>query len=440
MKKFLLAVIGTQGDLNPLLGIAQELVRRGHGVTVAANGSHRRRIARLGLDYLPLRPALDDKEGARWFEYGLQSHVKEYRHLFRDLIFPHVAWNFHQLEKVAPAHDVLLSYPAVFSVPLVAKKLGKPWASFMLMPMGYPAEYSRHRTIGRTSSWDFLWQTSFPLLLEQVVRFLAEKVSDSWAAPFRELRQALNLPADLHPITEVQHSPYLNLALFSRHFATAQKDWPQPLVQTGWVFARQENESLSKKVRDFLAQGEPPLLFFPGSMGYVTSKGKPFCQTAAEATLLMDKRAIFIIEQGADNPPDLPHDERLLLSTYEPFSQLLPHISTFVHISGMGSVFYGLHAGKPQLAVPFTYEQCDNALRLEELGVSATIPVARFNTAALCHNIEQMEQNACRERALQVQARLAGENGAAVAADHLEALLSGATAPTLEQKRGRRLA
>ena len=426
MKKFLLAVSGThQGDLNPIIGIAQELVRRGHGVTIASNGSHRRKIEHLCLEYLPLRPAMDHNESATWFEYGLRSHVKEYRYLLRDTVFPHVAWNFHQLEKVAPDHDVLLCSPLVFSLPLVAKKLEKPWASSMIMPMAYSAEYTRHRIIGRTSKRDFLGRVSLPPLLARVVRFFANKISSSWAAPLREFRQSLDLPdlGDLPPVVEPQHSPYLNLALFSRHFAQEQKGWPQPLVQTGWVFSRQEQESLSKEVRDFLAQGEPPVLFSLGSFGYATSKGQPFFQTAAEGTLALDKRAIFISGQAAEIPPDMPNDERLLISAYEPFSQLIPHISTFVHIGGIGSTFDGLHTGKPQLVVPFTYEQCDNALRLEELGVSATLPISRFNSAALCRAIERIEKNGCLEEALAVQARMAGENGAEVAADHLEALL-----------------
>lgn len=426
MKKFLIAAAGTHnGDLNPFIGLAQELVRRGHGVTLASNGSHRQKIERLGLDYLPLRPQMDHKESATWFEYGLQSHVKEYRYVLRDLLFSHLAWNFHQLESVAPDHDLLLNSPLAFPLPLAAEKLGKPWVSLMHTPMGYTVEYTRHRIIGRTSSRNFLWRLPLPLPLRRIVEFSGKKVAQAWTgASFRELRQSLHLPdrRGMHPVEQSQRSPYLNLALFSRHFAKERKGWPQPVVQTGWVFSQQEKESLSKEVRDFLAQGEPPLLFFPGSFGYATSKGQPFFKAAVEATLLLDKRALFISEQ--DPSPDIPNDERLLTSTYEPFSQLIPRISTFVHTGTMGSIFYGLRAGKPQIAVPFTYEQCHNALRLEESGVSATIPTAKFNSAALCRKLEQMEQNACRERALAMQARMAGENGAHVAADHLEALLS----------------
>ena len=74
------------------------------------------------------------------------------------------------------------------------------------------------------------------------------------------------------------------------------------------------------------------------------------------------------------------------------------------------------------MLVPFTYEQCDNALRLQDLGVSATIPIARLDSSILCRKIQQMEEDARRERALEVQAQMAGEDGAKAAADQLEAL------------------
>ena len=74
------------------------------------------------------------------------------------------------------------------------------------------------------------------------------------------------------------------------------------------------------------------------------------------------------------------------------------------------------------MVVPFTYEQCDNALRLQDLGVSATLPVARLDSSILCRKIEQVEEDAYRERALEIQAQIAGENGAKEAADQLEAL------------------
>ena len=423
-KKFLLATMGAPGgDLNPVIGLALELVQRGHGVTIASSGSHRKKIELLGLDYLCLRPSMDQNQLQTWMKYAIQSSIAGNRYMVRDLVIPHVEWNYHQLEKVVPDYDVLLCHTLAYPVPLIAKKLGKPWVSFVISPLAYRGEYGRRRIIGRGSSRDFLWRMPLPPFLAKAIGSLGEKIVDPWIAPLKKLRESLDLPdlGDVHIVVESQNSPHLNLAFFSGLFAPAQKDWPQPMFQAGFVFHQQEEESLSRETREFLDKGDSPLLFSLGTTGSGI-EGQRFCKVAAEASLLMDKRAILVTGSDAEIRQHLPRDERLLPIAYEPFSQLVPQIRTLVHIGGAGTIAYGMHKGKPQVVVPFTYEQCDNALRLQDLGVSATIPIARLNSSLLCRKIRQMEEDAYRERALEVQAQIAGENGAKAAADQLEAL------------------
>lgn len=420
-KKFLLATMGTSGDLNPVIGLALELVQRGHGVTIASNSSHREKIERLGLDYLRLRPSLNQNQLQTWMRHAIQSTIGGNRYILRDLVLPHVEWNYHQLEKVVPEYDMLLCHTLAFSVPLVAKKLGKPWVSFVISPLVYRVEYERRRIIGRESSRDFLWRMPCPSF---VLKPLRERWLVSWVAPLKKLRESLDLPdlGDVHILEESQSSPHLNLAFFSSLFAPTQKGWPQPMFQAGFVFHQQEKESLSRETREFLDKGDSPLLLSLGTSGSGI-EGQRFCEVAAEAALLMDKRAIFVIGSNTEILQHIPQDDRLLAIAYEPFSQLVHQVRTLVHIGGVGTIAYGLYGGKPQVLVPFTYEQCDNALRLQDLGVSATIPIARLNSSILCRKIHQMEEDAYRERALEVQAQIAGENGAKAAADQLEALL-----------------
>ena len=423
-RRFLLATMGTPGgDLNPVIGLALELVRRGHGVTIASNGSHQEKIERLGLDFLRMRPALDQSQLQTWVEYTIQSSIAGNKYLVRDLVLPHVEWNYHQLENVVSEYDVLLCHPLAFSVPLVAKKSGKPWVSFVISPLAYRGEYGRRRIIGRGSPRDFLWRVPLPPFVAKAIGSLGEKIVDPWVAPLKKLRESLDLPdlGDVHILVESQNSPHLNLAFFSSLFAPAHKDWPQPMCHAGFVFHQQEKESLSRETREFLDNGESPLLFSLGTTGSGI-EGQRFCEVAAEAALLMDKRAILVIGSNAEIRRHVPKDKRLLPIAYEPFSQLVPQIGTLVHIGGVGTIAYGMYGGKPQVLVPFTYEQCDNALRLQDLGVSATIPIARFNSAILCRKIQQMEEDAYRERAREVQAQIAGENGAQAAADQLEAM------------------
>jgi len=59
---------------------------------------------------------------------------------------------------------------------------------------------------------------------------------------------------------------------------------------------------------------------------------------------------------------------------YAPFSWLLPRARALVHHGGIGSCAQALRAGIPQLLVPQAYDQFDNAMRLERLGVGASLP------------------------------------------------------------------
>ena len=422
-RRFLLATMGTGGDLNPIIGLALELVRRGHGVTIASNGSHAGKLGHLGLDYLRLRPSLNQSQLQTWMRSAIRSSIEGNRYMVRDLVLPHVEWNYHQLEGVVQDYDVLLCHTLAYSVPLVAKKSGKPWVSFVISPLAYRAEYGRRRIVGRGSSRDFLWRLPLPPFVAKAIGSLGERIVDPWVAPLRQLRESLDLPdlGDVHILEESQNSPHLNLALFSGLFAPLQEGWPQPMCQAGFVFHRQEQESLSRETREFLDKGDPPLLFSLGTSGS-GAEGRRFCEVAAHTSLLMDKRAILVTGRNAEVLQHIPRDERFLPVAYEPFSQLIPQIRTLVHIGGVGTIAYGLYGGKPQVLVPFTYEQCDNALRLQDAGVSATIPIARLDSSILCRRIQQMEEDSCRERALEVSGAIAGEDGAEAAADQLEAL------------------
>ena len=66
-------------------------------------------------------------------------------------------------------------------------------------------------------------------------------------------------------------------------------------------------------------------------------------------------------------PPSVHH------VAYAPFDLLSRQAAAFVHHGGIGTSATVLAAGKPQLVVPFAFDQPDNAARLRRLGVAATV-------------------------------------------------------------------
>ncbi len=61
-KLIVIATIGSLGDLNPCLALAQELDRRGHRVTIASTPYYRAKVEALKIAFEPIRPDWDPSD------------------------------------------------------------------------------------------------------------------------------------------------------------------------------------------------------------------------------------------------------------------------------------------------------------------------------------------------------------------------------------------
>jgi len=72
---------------------------------------------------------------------------------------------------------------------------------------------------------------------------------------------------------------------------------------------------------------------------------------------------------------------------YASYSQLFPHAIVNVHQGGSGTIGEALRSGRPMLIVPYGWDQPDNAVRVERLGVGLHVPRSEYTvdtaTAAL---------------------------------------------------------
>jgi UDP:flavonoid glycosyltransferase YjiC (YdhE family) len=77
----------------------------------------------------------------------------------------------------------------------------------------------------------------------------------------------------------------------------------------------------------------------------------------------------------------LPEDVRHF--AYAPFSRLLPRAAALVHHGGIGTAAQGMAAAVPQLVMPLSHDQYDNAARMARLGVGRMLRPARFRAPAV---------------------------------------------------------
>jgi rhamnosyltransferase subunit B len=418
--RVVLSNIGTYGDTNPLIAIALELKRRGHAPVMALPNVYRPKIKPLNLEFHAVRPDIDPTnskliEMVYDVKKGTETGLREF-------LFPVLRETYDDLLDAAtkPARaDLLLMGELNYAGPIVAEVTGIPWASYVLAPFSF------------FSAYDPPVLPPYPRLaradkapgMGRVMRRLARFVTRKWPEPIYQLRAELGLPRGKNPIFDAKNSPNLVLALFSHVLGAEQKDWPQNTLITGFCFydADAGNSALPAQLQQFLAAGEPPVVFTLGSAA-VLAAGQ-FYELSASAAIKLGIRAVLLIGNDPRNRPQQPLPESICVAEYAPYSGLFPRAKMVVHQGGVGTTAQCLRAGRPMLIMPYSHDQPDNARRMQRLGVARVIQRAAYKPWRVARRVRAMLADSDLEiRARAAAEEVAGENGVKTACDALEAL------------------
>jgi UDP:flavonoid glycosyltransferase YjiC (YdhE family) len=413
------ATFGSFGDLHPYIAVARELNRRGHRPLIASFAEFREAVEAAGVEFAPMRP---DMAGFGDQTAIMQKLVDPWRGpelLVRGMFIPHVRESYQDLARACRGADLLVTHPLAFAGPLLAQKEGLRWVSTALSPMTlfsaidpplFPAAPWMHwaRRLGVTPY----------RLLFRIPRAMVRR----WERPLRKFREELGLPAtEAIAQFEGQHSPRLNLALFSRTLAAPQPDWPANTVVCG--FPRYDgappDAGIQAELDAFLASGEPPIVFGLGSSAVMVAGD--FWRAAIETAQRLGQRAILLTGAPPGSLGAVPPTVKAF--HYLPYSAVFPHALAIVHSGGIGTLAQALAAGRPQLIVPVAFDQPDNARRAVKLGVARSIPFGKTSADALMREIGRLlaapEFNP-RARAIGEEVRR--EDGASAACNALEGI------------------
>jgi UDP:flavonoid glycosyltransferase YjiC (YdhE family) len=203
-------------------------------------------------------------------------------------------------------------------------------------------------------------------------------------------------------------------------FGAPQPDWPPRTVQTGFLFYDRHDgqDELPAEVEDFLAAGEPPLVFTLGSAAVLTP-GDFFGASTAAAQQL-GRRAVLV---GAEPQEDLPPS--ILAVPYAAYSRIFPRAAAIIHQGGIGTTGQALAAGRPMLVVPFSHDQPDNAARLVRLGVARTLRRDRYTAQRAAGALRSLLADpSTAKRAATAGEQVRQEDGLAAACGAIERVVS----------------
>jgi UDP:flavonoid glycosyltransferase YjiC (YdhE family) len=366
-----LTPIGSGGDVHPFVGVGRALRERGHDVTVITSEPFREIIENAGLRFIQ---HMSEEEIFRLIDNPDIWHpVKGLRLLLRlgaDIMREGYEILRHNCD---PDRSVFVAHTVAFSTRVFAEQHQRPVATVHLQPGVFrsfvaPAAYAP----GRNAGW-------MPVPLQQLMwRMVDRWIIDPLIAPeLNRLRAEVGLGSVRRPFKDWIHSPQCTIGLFPSWFGPPASDWPKRVHLPGFVlYDQREQQELSPQLEAFLAAGDPPIVFTPGT---AHMHARDFLQAGIEASAIMGRRALLATMHADHVPADLPDHVRHV--EYAPFSLLLPRCSAIVHHGGIGTCAQGLAAGIPQLTMPMGFDQPDNATHLRRLGVGSWIVPSKFTGA-----------------------------------------------------------
>ncbi len=377
MAEILLLPFGSAGDVFPFIWLGRQLMARGHRVRMITACLFEEHARKAGIEFI----ALGCKD-------EFEAMIRDPR-IWKSGIGTKVVFEF-AAKSVVPyltaiescgKVDLMLAPVTAFAGRLAREKQGVPLITVHLQPAVFVSAYETP-------------------LLHPIMR-LFNKLP-VW---FKKLILALPNPVDLFALPQVRRicegngvkpprslwrewwdSPDGVLALFPAWFAQPQPDWPPNLLQ--WTFPLEDlatEQSLQPELQEFLANGERPVVFTPGSANVQAAR---FFAVAAEVVQRLGCRAVFVTREPRQVPPNLPAS--ILTVDYAPFSTLLKHAAVFVHHGGVGTMSQGFAAGVPQLIMAMAHDQPDNADRLERLGAGTGLSVRQFTPERVAHELKQL--------------------------------------------------
>ncbi|MCU7373289.1 glycosyltransferase [Paucibacter sp. O1-1] len=401
--------LGTRGDVQPYLALAQGLIRRGHELQLAApaqfadlvqaNGV---RFASLPGEFLALLDTPEGKAavaGGQGFSAGFKL-LKQVKPLMRRLLDEE--WDVAR----AFRPDLIVYHPKSLAAPHIAERLGIPALLASPLP-GFTPTRAFASPLLPVDSLGPLNRISH-LLMMRSADLLFGKMLGQW----RET--ALGLVGRRAKVEAAA-----TLYAYSRHVLPVPQDWDaqRVLVAGYWFLDSGADWQMPASMAQFLAAGDKPVYVGFGSMPGVDA-GK-LARTVIEGLALAGKRGLLASGGGALEVTEIPPHVHLIASA--PHDRLFAHVSATLHHGGAGTTGAALRAGLPTLICPFFGDQPFWGRRIAALGAGPR-PLDRRSLSAerLAAALSAMDDPQMRLRANAIGAKIRQEDGVGRAMDFIE--------------------
>ena len=399
--RIVIPTIGSRGDVQPFIALAQGLNQAGHIVTVASHPVMKALVESHGVPFAPIGPDID-----------LAASVATIRRQARTAalgLMRGMQFGFDMLERshddiMALCRDVdlVVGPTAIAAGKNEAELLDLPYLSVTLMP------------------WAIPWHDpERPMLRRVVYRALDGLVHLVTTRPLNRIRKRQGLP----PVGEEGFtSPHLNLVPVSPAVYPPNPLWETRHRVVGYWFAEPPGAwQPPADLLSFLENGAPPVLISLGAMSLGEEDAFESADVFVKAVQQADLRAV--IQGWETGLKGLTLPPSIYAAGPLPHSWLLPYCAGVVHHGGYGTSAAGLRAGVPALVIPHIADQFYWGRKICELGVGPEpIHRSKLDITRLAAAIDELMGNdRLRARASDLGQQIRSEAGVESAVQLIEA-------------------
>jgi UDP:flavonoid glycosyltransferase YjiC (YdhE family) len=403
-----ICTIGSRGDVQPVVALAQGLRCSGHDVRLFTHELFADLARDHDVTFIPL-PG-DPREGllkTAAAEMGTNPFrlVGWLRETFR----PVLAELFRLTLDALEGSDLVISSSASIAAFHVAERLGIPAISAQLQPTTVTRAFAC-AVVRPAPSW-LPWKSVYNVwatkagnqTVFQMLRPLTNECREEiLCLPPLGFRYWWNIDAPDNQVPMIYaYSP----AVLPR-----PADWgPRKQVSGYWFLDTPASWQPNPELVSFLEAGPPPLYVGIGSM--VDHRSAEMTRVVVDAVIRTGRRAILHrgwSELGTGELPDSIH-----LVDDVPHDWLFPRVAAAVHHGGAGTTAAAFRAGIPSVVVPFFFDQFFWAGRIHELGAGPRwIPRKRLTAERLATAVRSAVHDAgTRARTQAIGERIRAEDG-----------------------------
>jgi vancomycin aglycone glucosyltransferase len=376
-------ILGTRGDVQPMVALATGLIKHGHEVIVCAPPEHEDLVQKNGCRFEPyginIKKAIKEKPEEQKGGLVIKFTPALAKKIIEDQI--------NLLPDIIKGVDLILAAGLTMAVQSAADRLKIPYRLVAFYPI-------------------LLGTVKTDPLLNRILFGFGRNVMNLL---MRGLVNKNRAKYDLPPIKDLWiHWLGENVIVAcDKELNEAKKGVRYSFTQTGFMILPSKN-NLPSYVEDFLNSGKPPVYIGFGS-NPIPNPGK---YTDLFEQVSMNTNQRLIISKGWAEFPE-SNSGNILYVDEMPFEYLFPRVAAVVYHGGTGTMAAIARAGVPQAAFPFMADQFDNRKQIIKLGLGPkTCDFKKITAEAVSAAITDCISNdKYKTNALEISEKLRDVNG-----------------------------